>query len=371
MTVYLDHNATSPARPGVAEAMTAALGIGGNPSSVHGFGRRARRAVEDARDEVARLINAKPETIVFTGSGSEANALALKGVECKRIIVSAIEHDSVLHNADAELLPANGDGLVDLAALEAMLAADARRTLVSVMHANNETGVIQPAAEAAAIAHRFGALFHCDAVQSAGKITVDVAALGCDLLSISAHKLGGPQGVGALYVAPHVLLDAMIKGGGQERGRRAGTENVSGIAGFGFAAKLARENPVDDAKMARLRDGLEQRIKRMAPEAIVFGAAAPRLANTSLIAMPGVSSEIQVMAFDLAGIAISAGAACSSGKVEPSHVLLAMGADEKLAHSAVRASLGWTNSEEDIDRFVETWSGLYAMRRVPAAAPAA
>jgi len=371
MAVYLDHNATSPSRPGVADAMAAALAIGGNPSSVHGFGRRARRAVEDARDEVARLINAKPETIVFTGSGSEANALAVKGVSCERIIVSAIEHDSVLHNADAELLPVTCDGVVDLAALEAMLGADKRRTLVSVMQANNETGVIQPTAEAARIAHRFEALFHCDAVQSAGKIAVDVAALDCDLLSISAHKLGGPQGVGALYVAPHILLDAMIKGGGQERRRRAGTENVSGIAGFGFAAKLARENPTDEARMSALRHRLEQRIKRGAPEAIVFGAAVPRLANTSLIAMPGVSSEIQVMAFDLAGIAVSAGAACSSGKVEPSHVLLAMGADEKLAHSAVRVSLGWTNREEDVDRFVETWSGLYAMRRKPAAAPVA
>ncbi len=369
MAVYLDYNATAPMRPEVIEAVTAALALGGNPSSVHGPGRLARRAVEDAREEVAALIGAAPEDIVFTSGGTEANALALHGAGRERILASAVEHDSVLRNADCELIPVDPNGVADLGALDAML--DARPALVSVMLANNETGVIQPAAEAAEIARRYGALFHCDAVQGAGKIPVDVNEIGADLMSLSAHKLGGPKGVGALYVAPHVELKPLFEGGGQERRRRSGTENVPGIAGFGAAARLAREHLADYGKLARLRDALEARIRALSPRAVVFGGNAPRLANTTLVAMPEVASETQVIAFDLDGIAVSAGSACSSGKVEPSRVLRAMGCEMSVANTAVRVSLGWDSREEDVNKFIEAWGRLYAARKDKARAPAA
>lgn len=369
MAVYLDYNATAPMRPEVIEAVTAALALGGNPSSVHGPGRLARRAIEDAREDVAALIGAVPQDIVFTSGGTESNALALHGAGRERILASAVEHDSVLRNADCELVPIDANGVVDLAALEAML--DARPALVSVMLANNETGVIQPVAEAAEIAHRYGALFHCDAVQGTGKIPVDVQEIGADLVSLSAHKLGGPKGVGALYVAPHVELNPLFNGGGQERRRRSGTENLPGIVGFAAAAKLAREHLGGYANLARLRDALEARIQALAPGATVFGQEAPRLANTSLIAMPEVSSETQVIAFDLDGIAVSAGSACSSGKVEPSRVLRAMGYEMSVANTAVRVSLGWDSSEDDVNKFIEAWGRLYAARKGKARAPAA
>jgi cysteine desulfurase len=369
--VYMDFNASAPLRPEAEAATAAALRLAGNPSSVHRFGRLARRAVEDAREDVARLIHAAPAEIVFTSGGTEANALALGGSGRARILASAVEHDSVLRNADCETVPVNGEGIVDLDALETMLAADARPALVALMLANNETGAIQPVAEAAEIAHRFGALLFCDAVQAAGKIDVDVTGLGTDLLSLSAHKLGGPKGAGALYVAPDVPLKPMLAGGGQERRLRAGTENVPGIVGFGAAARAALSALPEFAGLARLRDALERRVRRLAPEARVFGAAAPRLPNTSCLAMPGVAGETQVIAFDLAGIAVSGGAACSSGKVEPSRVLRAMGVGAEAAGTAVRVSLGWSSGEDDIDRFVEAWGGLFAARRSAASAPAA
>ena len=364
----MDYNATAPMRPEAIEAVTAALALDGNPSSVHRFGRLARRAIEDARDEVAALIGARSETVIFTSGGTEANATALRGSGRGRVIASATEHDSVLRNTDADLIPVDRDGIIDLAALERLLAENTAPALVAVMLANNETGVIQPVAAAAEIAHRFGALMFCDAVQAAGKIEIDVGGLGVDLLSLSAHKLGGPKGVGALYVAPHIALAPSLRGGGQERKMRAGTENVAGIAGFGAAAKAARQQMNGFARLAELRDALES---QLLPDAVIFGANAPRLPNTSCIAMPEVSSETQVIAFDLAGLAVSAGAACSSGKVEPSRVLLAMGAGNAVADSAIRVSLGWTNGEEDIDRFIEAWGRLRAARRAFVSAPAA
>ena len=367
----MDYNATAPMRPEAIEAMTAALAFVGNPSSVHRFGRLARRAIEDARDEIAALIGARSENIIFTSGGTEANATALRGTGRSRVIASAIEHDSVLRNTDAALIPVDRNGVIDLAALERMLAENGAPALVAVMLANNETGVIQPVAAAAEIAHRFGALLLCDAVQAAGKIEIDVGELGADLLSLSAHKLGGPKGVGALYVAPHVVLAPLLKGGGQERKVRAGTENVAGIAGFGAAARAAREQRTQFARLAELRDALESRLQKLSADAVVFGASVRRLPNTSCIAMPDVPSETQVIAFDLAGLAVSAGAACSSGKVEPSRVLLAMGAGTTVADSAIRVSLGWTNSEEDIDRFVEAWGRLRAARNAFIPAPAA
>lgn len=367
----MDYNASAPMTPEVISAVTAALALDGNPSSVHRFGRLARHAIEDARDEVAALINARSEDIVFTSGATESNALALKGSGRARVIASAIEHESVIGNADAERIPVDRNGVVDLAALEAMLAADKAPALVSVMYVNNETGVIEPVAGVAELAHRFGALFHCDAVQAAGKIAVDVKSIGADLLSLSAHKLGGPKGAGALYVAPDVALTPLLAGGGQERRRRAGTENVPGIVGFGVAARIARDGLAHAGSLSRLRDGLEARVLLLASDAVVFGADAPRVSNTSLIAMPGVASETQVIAFDLAGIAVSAGAACSSGKVEPSRVVRAMGFGPEFANSAVRVSLGWQNSDADIDRFVEAWGKLYSAKPGFAAAPAA
>ena len=358
---YLDHNATTPVRPEVVAAIAEALLLGGNPSSVHASGRAARRAVEAARREVAALAGTANSEIVFVSGGSEANHLALKGAGRQRIIVSAIEHDLVLRAVpDAECLPVTADGIVDRDALASRLAADPRPALVSIMLANNETGVIQPIAELAALAHANGALFHCDAIQAGGKLPIDRARLGADLLSLSAHKLGGPPGVGALVVAPHVTIEPLQTGGGQERGRRAGTENVPGIVGFGRACTLAAADLAAYAGLAALRDSAERQLRALAPEAQVFGATAERLPNTLCITMPGVPSETQIMALDLAGVMVSAGAACSSGKVRPSHVLTAMGASPEEAGSAIRISLGRGTTEADIAHLVAAWSALQA-----------
>ncbi|MCH8153708.1 MAG: cysteine desulfurase [Proteobacteria bacterium] len=381
--VYLDYNATTPVRPEAAAAVADALALTGNASSVHRFGRLARRKLEDAREAVAALVGAPAERVVFTSGGTEANNLALTGAGCARRLVSAGEHDSVLNAAagaegGAERIPLRRDGVVDLDALEARLGEDSRPALVSVMLANNETGVIQPVARAAETAHGRGALVHCDAVQGAGKIPVDMAALGVDLLSLSAHKLGGPQGVGALIVAEGIALAPLMLGGGQERRHRAGTENLPGIAGFGAAAECALAGLERMAGLAELRDRLERRLRARAPEIKIYGAGAPRLSNTSCFGVPGLAAETQVMALDLAGIAVSAGAACSSGKVAPSHVLGAMGASEAEAGSAIRISLGWDSGAPDIERFLEAWSALYSRiargtsaRGTPAANPAA
>ncbi len=365
-SVYLDYNATAPLRPEAASAVEAALRETGNPSSVHGFGRRARRRVEDGREAVSALVGGKPAGVVFTSGGSEANNLALSGLPAGRVLVSAVEHESVLQAApEAQRLPVDRQGRIDLDALGEALATDggaAGPTLVSVMLANNETGVIQSVAEIAALARTRGALVHCDAVQGAGRLDIDLPALGVSALSLSAHKLGGPQGAGALVLAEGVALAPLIRGGGQERRRRAGTENVPAIAGFGAVAAAILEAPKPDPELARLRDGLEARLKALAPELVVFGAEAPRLANTSCFALPGLLAETQLLALDLAGIAVSSGAACSSGKVEPSHVLQAMGIDAETAASAIRVSLGWATSEADLERFIEAWDGLYRRR---------
>jgi cysteine desulfurase len=365
---YLDWNATAPVRPEVATAITDALGRCGNPSSVHGFGRIARQALEAARAEVAALVGAPPASLVFTSGGTEANLLALRGVAGRRIILSAIEHDSVRQAVpDAAVLPVTAEGVADLAALDRLLAADPRPALVSLMLANNETGAIQPVAEAAAIAHAHGALLHCDAVQAAGKLALDMTRLGADLLTLSAHKIGGPPGVGALVAAPELALAAQHTGGGQERGRRAGTENLPGIIGFGVAARSAAAGITDYARVAALRDGAEQRLRRIAPDAAVFGAGVPRLPNTLCLAMPGVAAATQVMALDLAGVMVSAGSACSSGKVRRSHVLDAMGVPAGLAECAIRITLGWSSGPADIDHLVEAWGALYTRARANAA----
>ena len=358
---YLDYNATTPVRPEAAAAVARALEATGNASSVHRFGRTARRLVEDAREVVAALAGAPPEAVVFTSGGTESNNMALRGAGRKRVVVSAGEHDSVLTVVpEADRIPLKADGVIDLDTLAAMLAGDARPALISVMLANNETGVIQPLDEAVTLARAHGALIHCDAVQAAGKIPVDFAALGVDFMSLSAHKMGGPQGVGALVIADGVEAAPLIRGGGQERRRRAGPEHTPGIAGFGAAAELAAGEVGRGGALAELRDGFERRLGALAPEVKVYGADAPRLPNTSCFGLPGVAAETQVMALDLAGVAVSAGSACSSGKVTPSHVLRAMGAGEAEAGSAIRVSLGWRSEAAHIDRFIEAWGALYS-----------
>jgi cysteine desulfurase len=359
--VFLDHNATTPLRPAVIAAMVEVMGEAGNPSSVHAQGRAARRRVETARRQVAAAIGLPAGgEIVFTSGGTEANHLALKGLKADgRVLRSAIEHDSVRAALpDAVEIPVTAAGIVDLAALERLLAEGA--ALVSVMAANNETGVLQPIADVVRLAHAAGALVHCDAIQILGKAPFDMAASGVDLATVSAHKLGGPQGVAALALAPKVPVRALTTGGGQEKGYRAGTENVAGIVGFGLAAEAAVAELDAYRRLGPLRDRLAARLVEIDPAAAVFGASAPRVANTLSIAMPGVKAETQVMALDLAGIGVSAGSACSSGKVRTSHVLTAMGVASDLAAAAIRISLGRDTTVEDIDRLIEAWAALRA-----------
>jgi cysteine desulfurase len=368
--VYLDWNATTPLRDEAREAMAAALDLCGNPSSVHAEGRQARRLVEDARAIVAGAVGALPRNVVFTSGGTEANALALRsglkrgaGLAVERLVVSAIEHASVLAGgrflAQAiETVGVTPSGLLDLkrlgAALEGKPAA-----LVSVMLANNETGAVQPVAAAADIVHAAGGLLHVDAIQAFGKISFDMNMLKADLVTLSAHKIGGPKGVGALVLADGLIgLEPLLRGGGQELGRRAGTENVVGIAGFGAATKAALDALEGDAIRFR---GLQKRLEsglRRTPGALVFSDDAPRLPNTTLFTVPGLRAETAVIGFDLAGIAVSSGSACSSGKVQPSHVLEAMGFGRQIAQGAVRLSLGWSTRDADIDRCLEAWRKL-------------
>lgn len=361
--VYLDYNSGAPVRPEVAAAMVEALAEPGNPSSVHGFGRAARARVEAARRQLAGLVGADPAGIVFTSGGTEANALALRGCGRSRLLVSSIEHPSVLDSAaEAERVPVTSDGIIDLAALDAMLAANTRPALVSLMLANNETGILQPVAEAARIIHARGAWLHCDVAQAMGRIKVSLGLLGADILTLSAHKMGGPAGVGALILAESGrTLAPILLGGGQERRRRAGTENVAGIVGLGTAAQLAGDDLAGadtTCGVLALRDRLEEGARRLVPDALVIGAGAPRLPNTSCLVLPGVEGRTQVMALDLAGVAVSAGAACSSGKVAPSHVLAAMGLEERVKGSAIRVSLGWSSRAGDVDAFLAAWADL-------------
>jgi cysteine desulfurase len=372
---YLDWNATAPLRPQARAAFAEALAVGGNPSSVHAEGRAARKLVERAREQVAALVGARPADVFFTSSGTEANMLALTpAVEVlddkrrrERLLISAVEHASVRSggrfpaSAVADI-PVDPEGRVDIVALGDMLAGSkAARALVSVMAANNETGVVQPVAAAAEAAHAAGALLHTDAVQAAGRIPCDIGALGADLMTLSAHKIGGPKGVGALVRRSEDIhvADPLIRGGGQERGLRAGTENVAGIAAFGAAAEAARAQfPAEAAHMLALRNLLEEGISAATPGAVIFGRAADRLPNTMLVALPGLKAETAVIGLDLEGVAVSSGSACSSGKVQPSHVLEAMGVSPGLLRGAVRVSLGWETAETDVERFLGAWRKL-------------
>lgn len=361
-TVYMDCNATAPLRSEARDAVVRALDAGGNPSSVHALGRAARRSVEDARGQVRALVNAPDNArVIFTSGGTEANALALNGCGRDKVFAPRTEHPSVLNaRAGVTTIRVDAGGLIDPFELEEMFAGGGDDTLVSVMLANNETGVLQQVEGIARIAHRYHALVHTDAVQAVGKVAVDFQALGVDYLTLSSHKLGGPQGAGALITLADAPLKALQPGGGQEGGLRGGTENVPGIAGFGAAAQAAKAGLDDDmARIKALRDQLEAGVAAIAPNAQVIAVAADRLPNTSMIVMPGVASDTQVMAFDLAGICLSAGSACASGKAKASGVLTAMGVPADAAKCALRVSLGHQNTADEIQSFLSVWKDLY------------
>jgi len=373
---YLDWNATAPLRPEVRAAMLAALDEFGNPSSIHAEGRAARAVVERAREEVAALVGAEPHNIIFTSGATEAAAMALtpdwQGGSMGQLHVSAIEHPCVLAGGrfaagQVSRVPVTEAGIIDIVALKQTLKVTSGRPLVALMAANNETGIVQPVAEAADLVHAVGGLLVCDAVQAAGRIQTDIAMLGADALLLSAHKLGGPKGVGALVLADEAVAPApLLSGGGQERRQRAGTENVAGIAGFGAAAKAAVADMVNMPRVSALRDRLESVVCcRIWPSSDPIGscslqgsAVVHRLPNTSLLVMPGVSAQMLLMQLDLAGFAVSAGAACSSGKLARSHVLEAMGLPPEICAGAIRVSLGPTTTAGDIDRFVATLSQI-------------
>ena len=368
--IYLDWNATAPLRSEAREAMAAAWDVTGNPSSVHAEGRAARRLVEDARAIVAEATGSHARNVVFTSGGTEANALALTpglrradSEPVQRLVVSAVEHPSVLaggsfDDADIAKAPVGPDGVVDMDRLPRLVNGQPP-ALVSVMLANNETGAIQPIPEIAKIVHDAGGVLHVDAVQALSRVSCDMSDLSADLMSISAHKIGGPKGVGALVVGDGVVgLEALIRGGGQEKGRRAGTENVLGISGFGAALKAAMEGSrAETIRITALRKRLEAGLTAE-PRTIIFSREACRLPNTTLAAVPGMKAETAVIGFDLEGIAVSSGSACSSGKVQPSHVLAAMGVPLDLAGGAIRISLGWNTSESDVDRVLQAWRKL-------------
>lgn len=384
--IYLDHNATSPLRPEVAEVVARALQLPGNPSSVHAEGRAARAEIEAAREKVARLVGARAKNVIFTSGGTEASNLALSPslrrlgqAGAARLLIGATEHPCGLNghrfpSGAVRVVSVNARGVLDLQALEAHLGeADGERVLASVQLGNNETGVLQPVAEVAHLVHEHGGLIHTDAVQAAGRIPVDMAGLGVDVLTLSAHKIAGPKGVGAAILASDQLeiAERLIRGGGQEKGYRAGTENVAAIAGFGAAAELAAAELEAESKRLRLlRDEAEAHLRRIAPNALVIGAEAERLPNTLAFAIPGARAETALIAFDLAGIALSSGSACSSGKVKRSHVLDAMGVEPALAESVLRVSLGWMTTKEDVIRFAEACErvvGTLYKRRASAA----
>jgi len=375
--IYFDANANAPLLEAARQAMSGAAAVSGNPSSVHAEGRQARTEVEMARGEVAALAGAGPDQVIFTSGATEAVAMALtpnlhsgsKTIAASRLYVGATEHPCVLSGGRFEagslaVLPVDANGVIDLASFEQILCGHDRmagRPFVALMLANNETGVIHPVADAAAIARHYDAIILCDAVQAAGRISVDITALGVDMIALSAHKIGGPKGAGALILADDALRPApLIAGGGQENYRRAGTENVAAIAGFGVAAAAARHHLGEAGRIGDLRDKLEAGIKHVAPDAVIFGAAVKRLANTVLFAVPGINAETAVIAFDLEGISVSSGSACSSGKVGDSHVLAAMGVSPDMRRGGIRMSLPASAGSLEVKHVVDAWKRIYA-----------
>ncbi len=356
--IYLDYNATAPVRPAAIEAANKAMAQAHNASSVHSFGREARAMVEEARGAVAALCGVPQGQVIFNSGATETNNTVLKHFKGERILVSAIEHPAVLEAAPkAQRIPVTPSGTIDLDALEDLLKRE-KTALVSVMLVNNETGAIQPVKEIAALTHKYGALFHCDGVQAAGRIPFNVAESGIDFLSLSSHKIGGPQGAGALVLGLCGITPVLLHGGGQEKSARAGTENVPGIAGFGAAAKTALDDLSEFAKLATLQNKLETALKEIRGDIVIHAQSAPRVANTTMFSLPGASSETLMMALDLEGIAVSNGSACSSGTVKPSHVLKAMGCDDMLATSTLRISTGWATTEAEIERFLEAFTKI-------------
>jgi len=364
---YLDYNATAPIRPAVVERVVSVMAEVGNPSSVHESGRRSRAIVEQARAEIAALVNSRARDIVFTSGGTEANNTVLKGSGAAYLIISAVEHDCVFAAAESSgvsyaVCPVDGHGVLDLEALASLIdtaPVPAEQVLISIMAANNETGVVQPLQKVVAIAHEKGARVHSDAVQMAGKLPFDFAQLGLHYATLSAHKMGGPQGVGAIILQPTAPLKPLIAGGGQELGRRSGTENVAGIAGFGVAASEAASDIGHRADIADLRDRLEAGLRELDPNVQIFGQHAPRLPGTTCVRLTGIRGETQVMHMDLGGVAVSSGSACSSGKVKASHVLAAMGADEETAGQSIRISLGYASTAADVEQCLDAWAQLY------------
>ena len=364
MTVYLDHNATAPVRPEAKAAVVRALEVGGNPSSVHAAGRAARSLIETARVQVADLVGVVPGSVTFTSGGTEANALAIESAVVAgydRILLGATEHGAVTENVKAAgvpvaVWPVDANGVADLAWLRAELARGGK-PFVCLMLANNETGVIQPVAEASALVREAGGWLHVDAVQAAGKIAIDFTALGADTMALAAHKIGGPFGSGALVAGTRATLVRRLHGGGQERGRRAGAENLTGIAGFGAAAVAAKAGLDAMTRQAAWRDALQARVEEAG--AVILGKDAARLPQTLGFAAEGFDAQMQVMGMDLAGVAISAGPACSSGKMKPSDVVAAMGRPD-LAPFSVRISGGWNTTEDDWRRAGDAWLELYA-----------
>lgn len=379
---YLDHNATTPLHPAAREAMVRAFGAYGNPSSVHAEGRAARAIIDGARRAVAGLTGAAPEDVIFTSCGTEAlnivltPEVALDGRPCDHLLMSAGEHPAVLlghrFGDRAETVPLDRDGVLDLAALRAALdRLSGKRVMLALQAANNETGVVQPVRDAADLVHERGGFVVCDAVQAAGKIACDIKAFGADALAISAHKFGGPKGVGALCFGPsrHHLSRGVVRGGGHERGLSAGTENIVGIAGLGAACATAEVSRIaDTASVATRRRKVEAAIHAALPCAIVFGGRVERLPNTVCAAAPGYDAQVLLMSLDLAGVAISAGSACASGTVKPSHVLTAMGVDTALATSAFRVSLGRMTDDGDIEAFAGAFARAIGTMRPRVAA---
>lgn len=362
--IYMDYNATAPIRDSVIEMASHAMQTVGNPSSVHTAGRSARRLVEDARVKVAALTGCRVRDVTFCSGGTEASNAVIRGSGAASIIISAVEHEcgfaaSKHAGVPTYVVGVDCKGLVDQNKLRALLREAPAPALVSIMLANNETGIIQSVREIADIAHEFGARMHTDAVQAAGKIPIDFNALGADYMTLSSHKIGGPQGVGAIITAPTAPLAPLVAGGGQELGRRSGTENVAGIAGFGVAALEAMDDLADTARIGALRDRFETAVSSHANNVCLIGQGLPRTANTSCVAMPGVKGETQVMHFDLNGIFLSSGSACSSGKVKVSHVLSAMGYEDDTANASIRVSLGRLTTESDVDALIKAWISLY------------
>jgi cysteine desulfurase len=365
VNTYLDYNATAPVWPDVIEGVTEAMKVCGNASSVHELGRKVSSLVEEAREKIASLVNAHPSQVIFTSGGTEANNLALSQGRGGCVILASIEHDSILKaHARAKLINVGSDGIICIDHMQSLLAESSAGSIISVMLANNETGVLQPIEHVSAMGRERGALVHCDVIQAVGKIDVNWETLDVDMMSLSAHKLGGPQGIGALIVDEELDFLPCLKGGGQERNRRAGTENVPGIVGFGIAADLVRENKTQMDNTVQLRETMENKLRSIIPEINIHGSSVERLPNTSCFSMPGVEAITQLVALDLDGVMVSAGSACSSGKVTTSHVLKAMGLSNSEASSAIRVSLGWGSKLEDVDAFLSTWQNLYISTRV-------